>query len=171
MTITYQVIVISRVVKDAGCINPSHQEFAAMTTQQTDRNAPAQQSASQLRTIMRANAAFSTITGIVGLLAGGPVAEFLEVDQVWFIRLLGAGLLGFAGFTFTISRSGWSVLRTWSQIISFNDLGWVAGTILVIAMDWLSTKGAIVMGLIAIGVLDFGLLQLRARSRANAQER
>lgn len=125
----------------------------------------ARRAATKLRNLLRLNAEFSMITGAVGLIAAGPVAEFLGVDQVYLVRLLGAGLLGFAAAVFAVSGTRTSVLQRWSQIISINDVGWVAGTIVVIAFGWLSTTGAIVMGLIGLVVLELGISQMRARSR------
>lgn len=121
--------------------------------------------ATRLRNLLRLNAAFSVATGAIGGVAAGRVAEFVGVDQAWLIRLVGVGLLGFGGVVFTVSGSRTSVLQPLSQIISFNDLGWVAGTVVVIALGWLSTRGAIVMGVIGLVVLGFGVSQMRARNR------
>jgi len=121
-----------------------------------------------LRTVLRANAGFSTVTGLAGLILGGPIAEMFGVDQVWLIRLLGAGLLFFAAGVFMISRTDRPILDAWSAQVSIADLGWVAGTVLVVALGWLSTTGAVVMGVIAVAVLGLGLMQLRSRSAMQA---
>ena len=128
----------------------------------------ARRAATKLRNLLRLNSEFSLVTGAFGLLAAGPVAEFLGVDQVWIVRLLGAGLLGFAAVVFAVSGTKTSVLNRWGQIISLNDLGWVAGTIAVIGLGWLSTRGAIAMGLIGLVVLELGISQMRARRRVIA---
>ncbi len=128
----------------------------------------ARRAATKLRNLLRLNSEFSIVTGAVGLIAAGPVAEFLGVDQVWIIRLLGAGLLGFATAVFAVSGTRTTVLQRWSQIISINDLVWVAGTIAVIGLGWLSTRGSIAMGLIGLIVLELGVSQMRARSRLAA---
>lgn len=109
------------------------------------------------------NAAFSTITGFIGLVVGGPLADFLGVDQVWLVRLLGGGLVAYGIQLFLVAKARPAMLRLRSLDISLGDLAWVAGTAIVIAAGWLSTSGAILMGLLAVVVLDFGILQLRAR--------
>ncbi|MGH1492381.1 MAG: hypothetical protein ACRBK7_23835 [Acidimicrobiales bacterium] len=119
----------------------------------------------RLRNLLRANSAFSTLSGAIGVVAAGPAADFLGVEQVWIIRLLGVGLLGFAGAVFAVSRTSTSTLARWSQVISLNDFAWVAGTVLVLLLGWLSTGGAITMGLIGLVVLELGLLQTKARRR------
>jgi len=88
----------------------------------------------------------------------------LGVGQVWLIRLLGAGLLVFAGGVLWVSQSPRPTLDTWSAQVSMADVGWVLGTIVVVALGWLSSTGAIAMGVIALAVLTLGLLQLRSRS-------
>ncbi len=124
---------------------------------------------STLRKVLLINTELSVTTGLIGLIFGGPVADALGVEQVWLIRLLGAGLLGFAGIVFAVSRSSQPVLQRWSREISQADLGWVAGTVVVIALGWLSTTGAIIMGIVALAVLGLGLAQARFRSAMIAE--
>ncbi len=119
----------------------------------------------RLRTVLRINAVFSTVTGAISLAAGGPVAEFLGVDQVWLIRLIGAGLLGFAALVLMVARSSEEQLDPGSRVVSFNDFGWVLATIVVLALGWLTTAGAVVMGLIGLVVLELGIAQLLARRK------
>ena len=116
-----------------------------------------------LRKALLANTGFSVVTGLIGLIFDGPVADALGVDQVWLIRLLSAGLLGFAGVVFLVARSSQPVLQRWSQEISLGDFGWVTGTIVVVALGLLSTSGAITMGLIGLAVFGLGLAQFRFR--------
>lgn len=119
-----------------------------------------------LRTTLRLNGAFSTITGLIGTLFTGRVAEFLGVEQTWLIRLTAVGLLGFAALTLTVSASARDRLLPASLAVSVSDLAWVVGTVAVLAAGWLSTAGAITMAAISVAVLDFGLLQMWARSKA-----
>jgi hypothetical protein len=116
-----------------------------------------------LRKALLANTGFSVVTGLIGLIFGGPVADALGVDQVWLIRLLSVGLLGFAGVVFLVANSSQPVLQRWSQEISLGDFGWVAGTIVVIALGWLSTSGAIIMAAVGLAVLGLGLAQFQFR--------
>ena len=147
---TWQVIASSCVLRHAGGMT---------TTTITQSNAE-----STLRKVLLANTEFSLATGLAGLVFGGPVADALGVDQVWLIRLLGAGLLGFAGIVFLVARSSQPVLQRWSREISLGDIGWVVGTIVVIALGLLSTSGAIIMGVIGVAVLALGLAQHHFRT-------
>lgn len=140
-----------------------HAEFMTMTVA-TESHAE-----STLRKVMMANTGFSVTTGLVGLILGGPTADTLGVDQVWLIRLLGAGLLGFAAIVFLVARSTQPVLQRWSREISMADIGWVIGTAVVIALGWLSTSGAVVMAIVGAAVLALGLAQQHFRSAMVAQ--
>ena len=133
------------------------------TTGSTPIPAEVERATRRLRTVLRLNAAFSTVTGVVALVAGGPVADLLGVDQVWLIRLLGAGLLAFAAAVVQIARSEPAALRQGAAAVSVGDLGWVLGTVVVVAVGWLSTAGVVVMAVIAVLVLDFGIGQYLAR--------
>lgn len=143
---TWEVIAV---VHEAG-----HAEIMTATQTRTVRSAE-----STLRKVLLANTEFSIATGLAGLIFGAPIAETLGVDQVWLIRLLGTGLLGFAGVVFLISRSPQPVLQQWSGEISHADFGWVIGTVVIIALGWLSRTGAIIMAVIAVAVLALGLAQ------------
>lgn len=123
----------------------------------------ARKAATKLRNILRLNTELSVVTGIAGLAAGGPVADLLGVEQVWLIRLLGGGLLAFALGVFIVAGSRTKTLQTWSAEISFADLGWVAGTAVVIGLGWLSTSGAIVMAVVAAMVAALSIAQIRSR--------
>lgn len=118
-----------------------------------------------LRRTLLVNTTLSVLTGAAALVAGGPVADLLGVDQVWLIRLLGAGLLAFAAGVFLAARSDRDALITWSLEISIADFAWVAGTIAVVALGWLSTTGVIVMAIVGADVLTLGTVQLLNRSR------
>ncbi|MCP3935696.1 MAG: hypothetical protein GY708_10030 [Actinomycetia bacterium] len=121
--------------------------------------------ATRLRNVLRVNVGFSAVTGTLALVLGGQTADLLGLDPAWIVPALGAGLLGFAGVVFGVAGARTSTLLDWSRIISVADFGWVAATAAVIAAGWLSTTGAIVMGLIGLVVFELGLAQLRWRKR------
>ncbi len=125
----------------------------------------ARRAATKLRNLLRINSEFSLVTGTIGLVAASPIARLFEVDQIWIIRALGAGLVGFATGVFLVSGTKTSTLRTWSQITSLNDLGWVLGTLAVVGLGWISGAGILVMGLTGLVVLALAVAQIRARSR------
>lgn len=122
-------------------------------------------SSSKLRNVLRINSALSFTTGLIGLIAASSVADMLGVEQVWLVRSLGGGLGLFAASLFFTARSTTKTLLKLTPTISFNDFAWVVGTIAVIALGWLSTTGAIVMGILGVAVLELGLLQLQAHRK------
>lgn len=126
----------------------------------------ARRTATRLRNLLRVNAVFSTVTGLVAVVAGGPVADLLGVDRVWVVRALGAGLVGFAVAVFFVSGVRTSLLRPASLVVSIGDLGWVAATLATFAFGWLSAAGVAVMAATGVVVLGLGLAQLRARAAA-----
>ncbi|MBT8241880.1 MAG: SRPBCC family protein [Acidimicrobiia bacterium] len=128
-----------------------------------DHELRARKAATKLRNTLRLNTGLSIATGVAGLAAAGPVADLLGVEQIWLIRLLGAGLLAFAAGVLLVAGSPTRTLQTWSAEISIADLSWVIGTGAIIAMGWLSTNGAVAMAAIAAMVLSLGIAQLRAR--------
>jgi hypothetical protein len=144
---TWEVIAMPRLRR--------HAEF--MTTTQAPLKAS--NAESTLRKVLLANTELSVTTGLAGLIFAGPVAEALGVEQVWLIRMLGAGLLGFAVMVFLIARGPQPMLQRWSREISQADVGWVLGTIAVILLGWLSTSGAIIMAVIASAVLGLSIAQ------------
>jgi len=131
----------------------------------------ARRAATRLRNALRMNTGFSLLIGLAALVAGGPIADVLGVEQVWLVRSLGAGLLGFAAFVLWVASARTTTLTPVSRLISFADFGWVAGTAALIAAGWLSTAGAIVIGLIAFVVLKLGINQLRRRTQLIADLR
>lgn len=126
----------------------------------------ARRAATRLRNLLRCNALFSMVTGLVAAVAGGPVAELSGLDQGWVVRVLGGSLVAFAGLVFVVSGVRTSLLRPASLVVSIGDLGWVAGTLVTFALRWLSTSGVAAMVATGVVVLGLGLAQLRARAAA-----
>ena len=116
-----------------------------------------------LRHTLRVNALSSAATGLFGLLFAGTAGDLIGVEQDWLIRLVGGGLFLFAVSVFVLSRTEVKTMATGAGVISLNDFGWVAATAVVVALGWLSTQGALIMGLIAVAVFTFGAIQLLAR--------
>ncbi len=110
------------------------------------------------------NAGFSTITGLAALAFGGPIDGFLGTGLPWLVRLTGIGLLGFAAALVFIARmTDGAKLRAEALAISVADLGWVAGTAVLISLGVFTSGGAWLMAAIAVDVMILAVLQLRAR--------
>ncbi|MEL7210238.1 MAG: hypothetical protein AAGK32_18740 [Actinomycetota bacterium] len=130
-------------------------------------SAPAEPASAEhrLRLALRANAVFSVVTGAVALLAAPAVGGLLGVDAVWLIRLVGAGLLGFAAFVVWASQLDPARLRQEALQISIADLGWVGATIVALVAGTFSGSGPLVAALVGLAVLDLALAQLWFRHR------
>jgi hypothetical protein len=114
-----------------------------------------------LRIALLSNAAFSSLTGAVLLLAAPHVNTIIGLDASGWLRALGAGLLFFAIFVISVgARRRIHTLR--ALLISAADLGWVAGSLslIILAPSSLIPEGrAFVMG-IGIIVLVFAVSQV-----------
>lgn len=120
-----------------------------------------------LRGALGANALFSFSTGL--LLVGAPEWAATTLGDVtpWMLRLIGVGLLLFAAFLVWVarrpeSRAAYALLATGA------DLGWVAGSAVLLVFPVLSSTGVGVVVGVAGVVLVFALLQgagLRALTR------
>ncbi len=119
-----------------------------------------------LRFALRANAASSALFGIGGLIFAGRVVDFLGTGNTVIVRLIAAGLVAFAAFVVYVSFQPTSELRAESLLVSLGDLGWVAASIVLIALGLFTTAGAVATGVIAAMVLDFALIQLWTRAKS-----
>ena len=119
-----------------------------------------------LRTVLKANAAFSLLGGVVAVAAGAVVADLLDVN-VWLVRVIGAGLVIFAADVWWVARRPANQITTYARLVSAADASWVVGTVVVIALGLVSTAGAIVLAVVAAAVADFGALQWYASAKAD----
>ncbi len=124
-----------------------------------------------LRHVLRANAAFSMVSGVTALLGGSWISRELGIDHSMLTRLIGAGLIGFAAAVAAISRLDERRLTAEALLVSIADATWVLGTIAVVLAGWLNTTGALAMSLIALVVADLGATQLWFRAKALGDDR
>ena len=114
-----------------------------------------------LRTALLGNAAFSATTGAAMTLFPNAVAGLAGIDVPVALRVLGLGLLAFAGVVaWTGIRNR---LRAWlAVLISFADLLWVAGSavLVLVSPPFMHAGSARPVLLVAFAVLGFGVLQL-----------
>ena len=115
-----------------------------------------------LRIALRLNAAFSTFSAAVLLFAHDALGDTMGVDP----RLLtgvAIGLAAFAGhLVFTAARRDVAKLRAESLRHSMADLGWVVGSLAVIAGGWITPTGNALLAAVAVPVLALGIAQLRS---------
>jgi hypothetical protein len=116
-----------------------------------------------LRTILRANAAFSLACGSVAVVAAERLADWIGTDLVWLVRLVGIGLIAYSPLLVAVAASRADRLITFSLLVSLADFGWVAGTIALLATGVVADAGVWMLGLTGLIVLTFGIGQLLAR--------
>ena len=122
----------------------------------------------RLRMVLMTNAATSFAGGAVGLSAAPWLSEELGFDHVALTRMISIGLMVFALDVALLARMQAERTVRWSTAVSVGDFTWVAATIALIASGTLTTAGVAVAIALGLGVLDFGVLQLWFRGRANA---
>ena len=134
------------------------------------QSVPATESAPlrRLRMVLMTNAATSFAGGALGLAAAPWLSEELGFDHVALTRIISIGLMVFALDVALLARSRAERTVQWSAAVSIGDFTWVAATIALIAAGTLTTAGVVVALALGLGVLDFGLLQLWFRGRAQA---
>jgi len=121
-----------------------------------------------LRTALLSNALFSTISGLTFVMLSHSVAQWIGIGTPIIYRGIGIGLLGFAAFV------AWTGIRkpintSWAALISIADFGWVAGTLVLVALSFEALEpGGMLLLVIAANVLFFGLRQLQGISRVYA---
>ncbi len=120
----------------------------------------------KLRIALRANATSSSLFGFGGLIFADRVVDFLGAGTPILVRLIAAGLVGFAAFVVYVSIQPLPEMRSESLLISIGDLGWVAASAVLIAIGLFTTAGAVAAAVIAALILDFALIQLWARAKS-----
>ncbi len=113
----------------------------------------------RLRLVLRSNALTSGLGGLIALAAPGWLDELLGTGRPGWIRLVGAGLVAFAGFVALTSRASTLRLARVAPLISLADAAWVAGSVLTIAAGWYSTSGAVLMASVGVMVGAFSIAQ------------
>lgn len=150
---------------------PRREDAGAMVTSTEHHDARARphaeliarRAADRLRRALRLNAAFSTISGTVLLVAAEPVAEVLGVGDVAVVRATGALLIGFAGAVLVVASLRPSLLERFGLLVSIADVGWVVATVGTVALGWFSATGAALAGGVGLVVGGLAVVQLRAR--------
>ncbi len=115
----------------------------------------------RLRSVLAANATTSGLAGLTALTASGRVDHWLDTGHPAWVRVLGAGLVVFAGAAVALSRSNEQHLRRWAPAVSVADGAWVVASVATITAGWYSTSGAALVGTIAAVVGTFAIAQMR----------
>ena len=117
------------------------------------------------RLVLRANAVFSTVGGLIAVVAAGWLSDVSGIDHVALTRLGGIGLLLFAVDVFRQSRLPEHKLPFALLQTSIADASWVIATVVVLALVDLTGWGVAGAIVTAAAVADFGAVQLWLRSK------
>jgi hypothetical protein len=113
-----------------------------------------------LRFALRANAAFSIISGLVLALGATALSPLMGIEPPAVLRVVGIGLLPFAAWLlYGAAREELSLAD--ARVAVAADVLWVVGSAALIAFDpiGLSPAGRIAVGAVALCVADFAIWQ------------
>lgn len=125
---------------------------------------------SAARRFLGLNAAFSGLNGVVLLIAAGALASVIfSSPESWVplvLRLLGVGLIGFAGLLTILARNKFVSKAAVNEIV-FLDALWVVGSVVLVAFlgDLFSPTGLIIVTVVAMVVAFFAITQFAAASK------
>ena len=113
-----------------------------------------------LRATLVANGLSTALCGLALLAAPGTLATLLGVPRPALITAVGAGLVLYAaGLFWTARRRPIPAPAAWTAIAL--DLGWVAGSVVLLELGMLTPLGASLVALVAAVVFVFAGLQYR----------
>lgn len=129
--------------------------------------APAVDTTTRLRSLLRMDGALCAATGLVAAVAAGPVADLLGPDvSTTVVRIVGIALVLYALDLGVTSRAAARWQRPAALAAGIGNVAWVLATVVLVALGAFSTVGAVVALLVAAVVGELGVLQLRAARRA-----
>lgn len=133
---------------------------AVLTAPATDRTA-------RLRTLLRADAALCTGTGLVAAATPGAVADLLGTDvSPTVVRVVGLALLVYALDLALTSRAAARWQRPAALGAGIGNVVWDLATLVLVAVGAFSPLGAVVALAVGAVVGGLGVLQLRAARRS-----
>lgn len=112
-----------------------------------------------LRRTMRVNATYSIVTGVVALVLGGAISDFMGVSQV-LLAVVGAGVAGFGGLVLLSAGRRPIDLRK-ARLAVLADALWVLGAAMLTAIGAMTDGGRNLLALVSIPVGVFAVLQAR----------
>lgn len=115
---------------------------------------------STLRLILRGNAVFSGVSGLLFIFASAAVANFIGINSSYVILLIGVGLAGYA-MLIHVNASRMEIDKTFVLSAVIADSTWVFLSIVLLATNWVpfTVAGRWAVAIIA-GIVDvFATLQ------------
>jgi len=117
----------------------------------------------KLRIYLRINSIFSSFTGIVMTHFSDELLEFFNIENKRYLfDVIGLNLIVFGLFVWHVSLKD-LVQPVLAKIISLLDIGWVVGSLLIVAFQLfdLSKGGYILISLVAVWISFLAYKQLR----------
>ncbi len=111
-----------------------------------------------LRRALQADSAFSLLGGTILVLAAGPVANLLGLQQASILTGIGLALWLYAAALFLNARRS-IINRAQAVVAVVLNFGWVVGSAWVVAWGVLTTIGNWMVAIVADVVLLLGILQ------------
>lgn len=119
-----------------------------------------------VRTALRANAAFSGLSGVALVVASGPIASLLGVEARWVLVVLGVGLVSYTVQLLVTARRD-PVDPGEVKVAIGADLAWVAGSAALVTWGPLTPVGEGLVVAVAVVVLAFAILQANGIRRSD----
>jgi hypothetical protein len=115
---------------------------------------------SLLRSMLRANAVFSVVCGLMLVAAGWWVAAPWGLGPAVVPPVVGVGVAAFGVLVAWLAVQPGAVLRRWAVAVVVADLGWVAGSVGLLVMESLPGPGAVAVGAVAAVVAGLAVGQV-----------
>jgi hypothetical protein len=120
-----------------------------------------------LRRSLQLDGVASGLTGVLLLVAAGPVSSLIGNAAPGVARVLGALLVVYAAALLWNARRA-SVARGGVVGAVLLNIGWVIGSIVLIAFGPLTTLGNVAVAAVAVAVLSFTVLEIVGLRRLSA---
>ena len=118
--------------------------------------------AAPLRRVLRLNAATSGLAGALMIVVADRFDAVLGTGAPGWIRVVGVGLVLFAGGLVLLAGRSVDVLARLTPSIVAADAAWVLASVITILLGWYSRAGAIAVGVVAAAVGAFAVAQHRS---------
>ena len=112
-----------------------------------------------LRRSLQLDGVASGLTGLLLLLAAGPVSALIGVTMPGVARAVGAGLVVFAAALLWNARRA-TIARGEAVATVLLNIAWVVGSAALIVLGPLTPLGVVAVAAVALAVLAFTLLEI-----------
>jgi hypothetical protein len=120
-----------------------------------------------LRRSLQLDGVASGLTGVLLLVAAGPVSTLIGNTAPGVARVVGALLVVYAAALLSNARRA-TIARGEVVVAVFLNLGWVVGSAALIALGPLTAIGNVAVAAVALAVLGFTLLEIVGLRRLSA---